>query len=637
MLLLCAQGAWAQPFNNQISSPPLYTSPNNTFKLNISWGTHNFYPSQKPPTGTGADTLNFSVAIPTMGYNGMGYLGPTMVWRTGQQLNITPVNNLDQRTTVHWHGLNLPANLDGGPQEPINIKDSLPTSFRVIDSVQTVWYHSHLMDTTTYQVLKGLSGMILVESPNDPYRNFLPHNYDTNDFSLIIQEKNFVFGAKNANVRNVVALDSLPPNQFPQLTITPGPGYYTLINGALNSYLKVPKGWVRLRILNGTYRKAYQLAISSDSGASPAPASYLPMYLIATDGGYTAKPLLMDSIIIGPGERYEFMVNFGALGNNARVYLSNRSGSLPMAGPALTGGAPSTKTGYITGNFKALQGLPFGRHSFMAFVVDTAIKPLNPISSLPSSLLPYNIDTSNIFRYRTKVLGNQDTTGGKAGAWTIDGDTMNMDLINDTILVGTKEVWTIKNTTNVYHPFHIHKVQFQVLDMIDSSGNVYSYTGIPDSLPRNMRGYKDDVFIPAYGQLRFMATFSHYGSQMFDVMEAFMYHCHILTHEDNSMMHQFIVLDSALYYSITGTTKPKQMGSFLMYPNPASSTLNLKGESKEDGTMRITDVLGRTLREEKVAAFNGTTSINVADLPRGVVFVEWTSGNGRYVQKVFLN
>lgn len=615
MLLLAVQDAWAQRYNQLITNPPLLKSASGNFTITAHDSSHNFYPSQTTPSAIGGDTLLFNKPIPTMAYNQATYLGPTMVWQGGQMLNLSSVNRINgQSTTIHWHGLNLPAHLDGGPQEPIEKNGgTFNTSFNVIDPTQTCWYHSHLMDSTTYQVIKGLAGMILVEQPTDPLISMLPHHYDTNDFPIVIQDKGFTFGPKTGNVCVVNGLDTAGGGSIH----TPGNGPYTLVNGVLNGYLKVPKGLVRLRLLNGSYRKTFQVVVGNKYNT---PTAYEPLYLIATDGGFTAIPHAIDSIIIGPGERYEILIDFSLKNNSDTVYLNNRSSSLPAAGP------PGTTTpGYVTGGF-------INKNAFMAFVVDTSIHPATP-GIKPVTLKPYAIDTTNV-SYRLKVLGNDSTIGGKIGTWTINGDTMNMDSINDIIQVNSKEIWSIKNTTNVYHPFHIHKVQFQVIDMRYTTGAIVYNSFYNGTLPKNWLGYKDDVLVPPYRTVRFVASFDSFPSPEINPMYAFMYHCHILTHEDNSMMQQFVVVDTVQIKA--GIRKLSQKGNFILYPNPAGDVLNLKGSSTSAGTLRITDILGRTLREEKVMPFNGILPVNIADLPRGMVFVEWNSGNTHFIQKILL-
>ncbi|MES2654403.1 MAG: multicopper oxidase domain-containing protein [Bacteroidota bacterium] len=606
-ILLISKMATAQKFINRVYAPPAIRN-TNTFNISIDSANHNFNPNG------GTDSTN--ATVPTFCYNQMdsnniSYLGPTMFWQQGQQVTINAFNNLTQRTTMHFHGLNLPSNMDGGPHEIIesNSMWDMPVvpSFKIIDPIQTVWYHSHLMDSTTMQVAMGLAGMIIIENPTDAVKNKLPHDYGVNDFPIVVQEKKF-------NFTNHVATSMVANSR-------PGPGNYLMVNGLLYGAMHVPNEVVRLRFLNGSPISSLSLGINDSIAPVSNPND--SMWLVATDGGYTPKAFPMQSIIIAPGERMEMLVNCTGKQQGDTIYLQNLANTIPadiISGPAA--------------------------FPFMALVIDTTLKAANKITSIPDSLESYPIiDTTNAFKRAPKRLyGNGGGGSGGGPVWTIDSMPMDMELMNDTILVGTTEIWTIENKTNKAHPFHIHKVQFQVLD-IDSAGikqSVYNNT-----LPKHLMGYKDDVLIRAGTTLRFIAQFDHYGDTLMmhnqiDMMSGFMYHCHILTHEDSAMMHQFVVLDTASYNKVTGKhisikeSTLTEKANLAFYPNPAGNVLNIKGYTVGKGSIRFIDVLGRTIKEENIAAINGNTSIQVDDLPRGFVFVEYVSGNTRMVQKILL-
>ncbi len=604
-------------FVNPVPIP--YLMKGATFNLKVQTSSHNFNPNAAP-----SDSLN--VSIPTYCYNqsdssSMTYLGPTMIWPKGKPIQINVTNNLPgSETTVHWHGLNLPGEMDGGPHEVIKPDSVWNPAFSVIDPIQTVWYHSHLMDSTTEQVVMGLAGMIIIEDTvNDNLRNQLPHDYGKNDFPIVIQEKAFLPAVAG---------------KVPGLNAGSKPGAnstITLINGVTRPYLKVPQSMVRFRVLNGSPRKSFQLGFSDILNN---PSSFDTTWLIATDGGYTGQPHPMDSFLISPGERMEMLVNFSNAAQGDTIYMSNLVRSIPL----------DIIVGQVGNNPNPPQsraGTPGS--AFLALIVDTNVKPQTKITTPPPSvLLPYSVDTvTNVVKKRVKRLVSIAGGSGTGGQWTIDSLPMNMSTINDTIWVDKKEMWTIINTTNVAHPFHIHKVQFQVArytGFIGTDSTTFGTYTYPN-LPAYMMGYKDDILIRANSTMTFVAAFDSFPSMMIDSMMAFMYHCHILTHEDNSMMHQFIVVDSLTYHGGggMGTNKLTSRNSLTLYPNPAGDIIYLKGSNIEAGTVRISDLLGRTLKEVKLKAFDGSTSVSVADLPRGVVFVEWSSGDKRSVQKIILH
>ncbi len=638
LVLSISNMAVAQKFINVIKAPPAIMN-TNMFEIDIDTAMHNFNPNG------GTDSTN--AMVPTLSYNKKGtafnnkitYLGPTMFWRQGQKVTVDAFNNLkNQSTTMHFHGLNLPSTMDGGPHEvfgPQSMWDmpAVP-SFKVIDPIQTVWYHSHLMDSTTIQVIMGLAGMIIVHNDTDMVNLKLPRNYGVNDFPVVIQEKNFNF----ATVNNQRKATSLVTTGNGQGGTKPGIGTYTMVNGLLYGAMHVPNSIIRLRFLNGSPQRAFRVGLSDSlyANATPAATNLDSMWLVATDGGYLKEAYGTTAFNIAPGERYEMLVNLS--GNSYKhgdtVYMYNLATQMATS---------------IVGSNSGRTGTP--NVAFMALVIDTSMKPANPVAAIPTSLVNLPApDTTGVFTKRLKNLTNSNLPnagGGGGGPWTINGKSMNMDLANDTILVGTKEIWTIRNVTSVAHPFHIHKIQFQVIDISDTSGNVqnsaYSTT---NPLPANLSGFKDVVLVPGYTTIRYVTTFNDYGDTLIgdtaiNMMNGFMYHCHILTHEDSSMMHQFVVLDTPSFNKITGQKVGLKQNAYekanlLFYPNPAGSVLHIKGNTTKNATVKFMDILGRTLREEKIGAINGSISLQVDDLPRGFVFVEYQSGNARMIQKILL-
>ncbi len=165
----------AQVFTNELAIPPTLTGPN--FTLTVNDTTHEFY------TG---------VPSTTYGYSGMGYLGPTLIFTSGETVNFNLTNNTaGTNVTVHWHGFHLPAKWDGGPGNPIapNGGTWFP-SFEVMQNASTMWYHSHIHGLTAVQVGRGMAGLIII---NDGVESSLdlPRTYGTDDIPIILQDKEF--------------------------------------------------------------------------------------------------------------------------------------------------------------------------------------------------------------------------------------------------------------------------------------------------------------------------------------------------------------------------------------------------------------------------------------------------------------
>ena len=595
----------AQDFRNPLPIP--YSLTGDTIQLQVQESLHNF-----DPEGT-VENVDLDTLLPTNCYNSpgnnaMSYLGPTLFWEKGSVVQML-INNqlLTDSCTVHWHGLNIPSHVDGGPHQSFAAGTSWNPALPIIDSVQTLWYHSHLMNFTTEQVIRGQAGMIIIEDKEkDPYRQMLPHDYGINDIPLVIQEKGFNYDT----IGNELKATGLIVSE------KPGNGPFTLINGVVNSIVHVPKEVIRFRFLNGSPRKAFQMGVSPTL-SDPQSDEFVSIYQFGTDGGYMQRPYSLDSFLLSVGERKEMLLDLSSATHGDTLYLSNLVRSIP--GDIITGGRnPEINT---------------PGDAFLAIVVDSDLHSPDPIFSIPSMLQTYSVDTSDIFRSRTKRLM------GKAGSgdlWTIDGEPMRMDKLNDTILVNSKEKWTIMNTTDIAHPFHIHKVQFQVIEYEGNagvdSGNEKLYT-YPD-LPNEMLGFKDDILIRAGARLTFIAEFDTFPDNEIKASNGYMYHCHILTHEDNSMMHQFTVVDSATYFDGGTSTSQVLAAPLKVYPNPVQDQLQLEGSVEGPLELRFYDLCGRDVGSRKLHFVQGNFTIDLSGFPKGVLFMTYYVKGNRFTEKL---
>lgn len=629
LTLMCfwAQYVQAQKkFINPLPIPYLIEGPD--WRLDIIDTVHNFDPNRAIDVvidQSNGDTLSFNLdsLIQTFAYNNpdktnmpgaMTYGGPTIIVpRTNDWIDFPITNKADSLTTVHWHALNLPAEADGGPHQRISKGQTWHSVFPVIDEVQTAWYHSHLMDFTTDQVTRGMAGMMYVQDPdNDPLYTQLPNEYGVNDIPLNIQAKNFNFDSINHKVTSIKGGEK------------PGPGSWGVVNGVVGGVLHVPSSMVRLRMLNGSTIKIFNIGLTKELlyDWTTDSVHFETMYMVATGGGYLDYPRPMTNNLLSLGDRREFVVDFSQYTHGDTLYLTHFDNKLPTD-------AKYSKNWYSS--------------AMMAFVVDTTIQPTNPVTTLPTTLKPYEIAPGPIFKTRVKnLLGS----GGSGEHWTIDGTPMKMNVINDTVLVNTKEKWVINNTTTKAHPWHIHKVQFQVIEYIgdigvpDSKGGfkdtpaIYTYPNLPDEL----MGWKDVQLIRGGAEMTYVARFdsfpSPYGMDSL-FTHGFMYHCHILTHEDNSMMHQFVVVDSLVSPVITGGEELQEPKTLTLFPNPAQGSISFKGAFTEAGVLRFYDINGKLLEERNMPSLPGS-NIPTDHLPRGIIIVEYVSGNLRFVEKLLL-
>lgn len=607
VFLLLAINAFAQPtFINKIPIPPLVDANNGTIKLVMEKKFHKFNP------GNPSDTLNGGSAqpngIPTYTYNvpgssNMSILGPTLKWYSGQQTEIHVTNNIGVHTSTHWHGAELPPYMDGGPHQPIQPGETWTNpDFPVLDSACTMWYHPHFHNHTLEHVQRGLSGMILVEQASDPIRNTLPHTYGVDDIPVIMGD----LGVKKAPQGTSWNVDTIK-NKRP----------INLVNGVTNPYLEVPAHLVRLRILNGSTRKGMILGISK--GYNDPSANLENFTLIASDGGYSIEPVVMKTLLTGPGERFEIVLDLSNYQAGEILYLRNLKELLP-----------NTIVGSTLAAANGGQDTTIGK-AFMQLriVPDTQFPGYTPINSFtPFSTVwdPRLADTSDVTKHRLKKL-----EPGTSGGFVINGKTYDLNFTNDTVCINSKEIWTIHNTSRVAHPFHIHKIQFRILDIVDSFGNYIALE------PRGLNGPKDDVLVLPGWKLRFLGHFDDYPSPIMPEL-TYMYHCHILTHEDSiggGMMHQFVVTNEGACATSVDEAESKKP-TMELFPNPSTGILHLKGQSNDPSKASILDLQGRLMREQQIPALDGNTTINIDGLPNGLYFVEWRTQRGVVTGKLVI-
>jgi FtsP/CotA-like multicopper oxidase with cupredoxin domain len=129
------------------------------------------------------------VKTPTLGINA-SYLGSTLKMKVGEKVRLNVTNNIGETSTLHWHGLHLPAKADGGPHQPIAPGETWSPEFKIIQEAATFWYHSHMHNKTGEQVWRGLAGVIIVEDEKTKSLN-LPNEYGVDDIPVVLQERRF--------------------------------------------------------------------------------------------------------------------------------------------------------------------------------------------------------------------------------------------------------------------------------------------------------------------------------------------------------------------------------------------------------------------------------------------------------------
>ncbi|MEM9854067.1 MAG: multicopper oxidase domain-containing protein [Pseudomonadota bacterium] len=256
--------------------------------LSLGPSTHDF--------GNGAASETFGISN--------SYLGPVIRAKQGQTLPFDVANNIGDVSTIHWHGLHIPGDVDGGPHQEIEHGAVWSPDVPIVQHASMNWFHSHTHGKTAQQTYKGLAGVLLVEDDASLDAD-LPMTYGVDDFVLVLQDKTFAAnGQMTYELTGEVFEDGYE-------------GDTMVINGAIAPASQaVPAGLVRLRILNAC--NACFLELSMQTG---------PMTVIASDGGFLSAPVEAESIVMAPGERYEVLLDLRSVQSNAlNVNLDDEEG-----------------------------------------------------------------------------------------------------------------------------------------------------------------------------------------------------------------------------------------------------------------------------------------------------------------------
>ncbi|AEP01225.1 multicopper oxidase [Weizmannia coagulans] len=412
------------------------------------------------------------------------------------------------RTVVHLHGGETEPDSDGYPEAWFT-RDFNKTGpdfkkevYEYTNSQRpaTLWYHDHAIGITRLNVYAGLAGMYIIRDPKEKAFHLPSGKYE---IPLLLTDRTF-------NNDGSLFYPRQPQNPGPE---TPDPsvvpfflGDTILVNGKVWPYLEVEPRKYRFRIVNASNTRAYRLYL--DSGQA--------FYQIGTDGGLLRRPVQVENLALEPAERADLILDFSEYAGQT-ILLKNDLG--PNADPA-------DQTGDVM-QFRVV--LPVAGE-------DTSRIPRS-LSSIP---VPSSHNVSAI--RHLKLTGATDSYGRPL--LLLDKKRW-MDPVTETPRLGTTEIWSLANTTAFTHPIHIHLIQFQILDRRPFDLDLYNetgqivYTGPATPPEPNERGFKDTVAAPGGQITRVMMRFSPYAGD-------YVWHCHILEHEDYDMMRPFQVIDPDL-------------------------------------------------------------------------------------------
>ena len=477
-------------------------------------------------------------AATTWGYNG-NLLGPAVKLNKGQSVTVDIHNQLAEETTLHWHGLEIPGEVDGGPQGIIPAGGKRSVTFTPDQRAATCWFHPHQHGKTGRQVAMGLAGLVLIED-EEIRKLLLPKQWGIDDVPVIIQDKQF---SADGQVNYQLDIMTAAVGWF---------GDTLLTNGAIYPQHAAPRGWLRLRLLNGCNARSLNIAASDNR----------PLYVIASDGGLLAEPVKVTELPMLMGERFEVLVDVSdgkafdlvtlpvsQMGMaiapfdkphpvmRVQPLLITASGTLPdtlTAMPALPSldGVTVRKLQLSMDPMLDMMGMQmlmkkYGGQAMAGMDHGQMMGHMNNDNMGHGNMDHGNMNHGEMGNMQHGGMGNmkQDGTFDFHNANRINGLAFDMNKPMFAATKGQHERWVISGQGDMMlHPFHIHGTQFRIL----------SENGKAPAAHRT--GWKDTVRVEG-GVSEVLVKFDHDAPKE----HAYMAHCHLLEHEDTGMMLGFTV------------------------------------------------------------------------------------------------
>ena len=524
--------AFTQPLPLPADATPI--SPNH-YRLSIRQTTQQVHPAFGPVTKVwGYDD----------GTHGTSYPGPTIEVQKGTPVTVDWVNDLpgqhllpvDTRftaggtdvpqTLTHFHGGFVAAADDGNPAlVPGTPRGAMQTvTYPNAQAVAPTWYHDHALGFTRLNVEAGLAGFYLSRDANDTGNEPNPMGVPGGRYEipLAIQDRSFTRSGQISYPTQPPPLGPWVPEAF---------GNTIVVNGAVEPFANVEPRMYRLRFLNGSNARFYNIHI----GGTP------PMWQIGTDQGLLTRPVPLKSVLIAPGERADVVVDFRKLAGKS---VTVRNGSLPA-------GVVSPATPRLT--------------TVMQFRVGTTVTSPGP-ATIPASLPgdPVNLPTSGFAARRNITLEEVLDAAGNPIRLELNGKRFEDGVLDndEDPQEGTVEEWRFVNLSADTHPMHMHLVRFQVVDRWtfdvaaynadaqaahaadqsnpDPMDPKYSPALIPNGVAPEEQGWKDTVRANPGQFTRIRVKFDLPPGVT--APQRYVLHCHILEHEENDMMRPYDVV-----------------------------------------------------------------------------------------------
>ncbi len=500
-------------------------------------------------------------------------MGMSPTFPPGYDGTVDPMTNpygWDAQTIVpavpHLHGGEVSSWYDGGPNAwftesgimgptyslPDQPADYIQSSNSVLykypneQAPTTLWYHDHALGITRINVMSGLAGFYLLRDPADPIAPYLPSG--KYEVPLAIQDR--TFNTDGSFYFYNQGINPEHPYWVPEFF-----GNTAMVNGIVWPYMKVDQGVYRFRLLDGSNARFYTLGFSNG----------MPFKVIGSDGGYLKSAATMTKLTIAPGERYDVLVDFRGLAAGTKIIMTN-SARMPFPDGDTSIGTPM--------------------NMIMAFQVTGTVAPALP--ALPATLNPDlatfpSLPASSVTNRRILTLTEIMGPGGPLEI-LLDGQKW-ANAVSELPVYGTTEDWVIVNPTADTHPIHLHLTTFQLVsrqafnvdgylnewyalnaglstNTMDPGLPPYSsepqdvaslstyLLGLPRAANNQEKGWKDTVQMNPGEVTIIRVKFAPIDDPNGDGLYPFdptagpgyVWHCHIIDHEDNEMMRPYQVV-----------------------------------------------------------------------------------------------
>ncbi|MDT8840164.1 multicopper oxidase domain-containing protein [Paraburkholderia fungorum] len=467
----------------------------------------------------------------SLGFLSNGYL-PVLRVRRGQKVKIDLLNELPEPTVIHWHGLYVPAAMDGHPRNAIATGQHYVYEFDVLNRAGTYWFHAHPDGRTGAQIYLGQAGLLIVADEEEAALGLPSGAYDV---PLVIQDRvldgqnQFTYlsdsdggmmgrgmmggggmmgqgmmGGGGMMGRGMMGGDGMGQMMARMMGFL---GDRILVNGKPDFVLPVAARAYRLRLLNASNTRIYKLGWSDRS----------PLAIIGTDGGLLERPVMRPYVTLSPAERVDIWVDFSQRSIGTELTLQSLTFDGEMAMGGMMGNAP----------------LPNGA-SFPVLKVRVEQRA-NAKAVLPKRLasLPVALPRDAINARAPKVF---NITMGMM-VWGINGRSFDMDNVTktETVRRNSAELWEFRNEKSMMlmaHSMHVHGLQFRVLGRTVLPDFVSAHRTVAAGLVDD--GWKDTVLLMPGERIRLLLRFEHYAGM-------FLYHCHMLEHEDTGLMRNYLI------------------------------------------------------------------------------------------------